>query len=95
MEGVLCGMRIWWRAGTSAPTRVIRNTLSAPAHRSAVAALGLTDFDDASGGDQPWGTVLSELVVRELGLWEKQSSAYFAGRTPLTRVENCLFYNGP
>lgn len=62
---------------------------------SAVATLGLTDFDDASGGDQPWGTVLSRLVVRELGLWEKQSSAYFAGRTPLTRVESSLFYNGP
>ena len=62
---------------------------------SAVAALGLTDFDDASGGDQPWGTLLSGLVVRELGLWEKQSRAYLAGRTPLTRVESSLFYNGP
>ena len=41
------------------------------------------------------GTLLSGLVARELALVEKQSSAYFVGRTPLSRVENCIFYNGP
>jgi hypothetical protein len=62
---------------------------------SAVASLGLTQQDDATGGEQPYGTLLSGLVVRELAIYEKQSSAYFLGRTPLSRVENSLFYNGP
>jgi hypothetical protein len=60
-----------------------------------VASLGETVQDDATGGEQPWGTVLSGIVAHELALIEKQSSAYFLGRTPLSRVENCLFYNGP
>lgn len=60
-----------------------------------VASLGETDQDDATGGEQPWGTVLSGVVAHELALFEKQSSAYFLGRTPLSRVENCIFYNGP
>jgi len=62
---------------------------------NAVAALGVTEQDDATGGEQPWGTLLSGLVARELALFEKQSSAFFLGRTPLSRVEACLFYNGP
>jgi len=62
---------------------------------NAVASLGLTDQDDATGGEQPWGTLLSGLVARELALYEKQSSAYFLGRTPLSRLENSLFFNGP
>jgi hypothetical protein len=62
---------------------------------NAVASLGKTDQDDATGGEQPWGTLLSGLVVREIALYEKQSSAYFVGRTPLSRLENSLFYNGP
>jgi hypothetical protein len=62
---------------------------------NAVASLGLTQQDDATAGEQPWGTLLSGLVVREIGLYEKQSSAYFLGRTPLSRLEASLFYNGP
>ena len=62
---------------------------------NAVASLGLSEQDDATGGEQPWGTLLSGLVVHELALYEKQSSAYFVGRTPLSRLENSLFYNGP
>jgi hypothetical protein len=62
---------------------------------NAVASLGTTQQDDATGGDQPFGTLLSGLVARELALYEKQSSAYFLGRTPLSRVEACVFFNGP
>lgn len=62
---------------------------------SAVAALGTTEQDDATGAAQPWGTLVSGVVARELGLVEKQSSAVFLGRTPLARVEASLFYNGP
>jgi hypothetical protein len=62
---------------------------------NAVASLGKTEQDDATGGEQPWGTLLSGLVARELALYEKQSSAFFVGRTPLSRLEASLFYNGP
>ena len=62
---------------------------------NAVASLGLSEQDDATGGEQPWGTLLSGLVVHEIALYEKQSSAYFVGRTPLSRLEASLFYNGP
>jgi hypothetical protein len=62
---------------------------------SAVASLGLTDQEDATGGEQPYGTLLSGLVVREIALYEKQSSAFFLGRTPLARLEASIFYNMP
>ena len=62
---------------------------------NAVASLGQSEQDDATGGEQPWGTLLSGLVVHEIALYEKQSSAYFVGRTPLSRLEASLFYNGP
>jgi hypothetical protein len=62
---------------------------------SAVASLGLTDFDDGTAGTQPWGTLMSGLFVHELGLVEKQSSAYFSGRTPLARMESSIMFNGP
>lgn len=62
---------------------------------SAVASLGMTDQEDATGGEQPFGTLLSGLVVREIALYEKQSSAFFLGRTPLARLEASIFYNMP
>jgi hypothetical protein len=62
---------------------------------SAVASLGTTDFDDGTAGTQPWGTVMTGLFVHELGLVQKQSSAYFSGRTPLARLEASVMFNGP
>lgn len=62
---------------------------------SAVASLGRSEQDDATGGEQPWGTLLSGLLAHELALYEKQSSAYFLGRTPLSRLEGSIFFNGP
>ena len=62
---------------------------------SAVTLMGDTVEDDATGGTQPWGTLLSRNVVREIGILEKQSSALFLGKSALTRVEDCVFYNGP
>jgi hypothetical protein len=62
---------------------------------NAVASLGTSEQDDGTAGNQPYGTLLSGLVARELALYEKQSSAYFVGKTPLSRVEASLFYNGP
>ena len=62
---------------------------------SAVALMGSTVEEDGTGGTQPWGTVMSHNVVREIGLLEKQSSALFLSRAALTRCESNLFFNGP
>ena len=62
---------------------------------SAVALMGDTAEDDATGGTQPWGTVVSNSVFRELGIVEKQSSAVFLGRACLARVEANVMFNGP
>ena len=62
---------------------------------SAIALMGYTDEEDGTRGEQPWGTVISGCAFSELGLLEKQSSALFLGKTPLTRFEGCLAFNGP
>jgi hypothetical protein len=62
---------------------------------SAVVEMGYTDEEDGTAGEQPWGTVITGCAVSELGLLEKQSSALFLGKTPLTRFEGNLAFNGP
>jgi hypothetical protein len=62
---------------------------------SAVTLMGDTDEDDATAATQPWGTVLARNLVHEIGILEKQSSALFLGKSALTRVEDCVFFNGP
>ena len=62
---------------------------------SAVTLMGDTEEDDATAATQPWGTVLSRNLVHEIGILEKQSSALFLGKSALTRVEHCVFFNGP
>lgn len=62
---------------------------------SAVTLLGDTDEDDATRATQPWGTLISRCLFRELGLLEKQSSALFLGKSALTRVEASVMFNGP
>lgn len=62
---------------------------------SAVTLQGDTVEDDATGGTQPWGTVMSGNLVHEIGIIEKQSSALFLSKSAFTRVENNVFFNGP
>jgi hypothetical protein len=62
---------------------------------SAVALMGDCAQDDCTGGEQPWGIVLSRNVFAELGIIEKQSSALFLGKAALTRFEGSLAFNGP
>jgi len=62
---------------------------------SAVALQGSTVEEDGTAGLQPFGTVISHNIVKEIGLLEKQSSAVFLSRSALTRVESNLFFNGP
>ena len=50
---------------------------------------------DGRSGEQPRGTVLSGNLVREYGIWQKQSSAYFAALASTATIESNVFFNGP
>jgi hypothetical protein len=50
---------------------------------------------DGRGGDFPRFTLIKNNIVRELGLWEKQASAWFQAKTAQTTIVNNLFFNGP
>ena len=50
---------------------------------------------DARDGDFPRHTTIANNVVRELGIWEKQSSAWFQAKAMQTTIVDNLFFNGP
>jgi len=62
---------------------------------SGIVLHGYSEFEDASAGEQPWGTNIFYNLFRELGLQEMQSSAWYSGKSPLTRLEGNLMFNGP
>jgi hypothetical protein len=50
---------------------------------------------DGRGGQQPWGTVIANNLVRELGIWQKQSSMWFQAVTAQTQLVDNVHFNGP
>ncbi len=50
---------------------------------------------DGTGGNQPRGTTIVGNIVREVGMWQKQSSMYFQAQACQTTLSNNVFYNGP
>ena len=50
---------------------------------------------DATDGDFPRHTLIANNVVREVGLWEKQSSAWFQAKAMQSTIRDNLFFNGP
>eukprot|EP00040_Diaphanoeca_grandis_P035793 m.225897 g.225897 ORF g.225897 m.225897 type:complete len:841 (-) comp33472_c0_seq5:209-2731(-) len=70
---------------------------------TAMAAWGFTDeFSnngtrgfDGTDGDFPRYTLIQNNVVRELGLYEKQSSAWFQAKSMQTTLRKNIFFNGP
>ncbi len=50
---------------------------------------------DMTGGDQPRGTYIGYNVFREIGVWQKQSSAVFQAEAGLSLIEHNLMYNMP
>ena len=70
---------------------------------SAVAAWGFTDELshggtlgwDATAGNIPQGTVITGNIMRESGIWEKQSSCFFQAKTAATTLLNNLCFNLP
>ena len=70
---------------------------------SAMAAWGSTDQRsangtkgwDASAGNFPRRTLVTQNVVREIGLYEKQAAAWFSAKTSQTTLRENIFFNGP
>ena len=50
---------------------------------------------DGRGGNQPRGCQIVGNIVSEVGMWEKQSSAWFQAVTAQTNISGNVFYNGP
>eukprot|EP00051_Salpingoeca_urceolata_P010779 m.132554 g.132554 ORF g.132554 m.132554 type:complete len:1047 (+) comp16850_c0_seq2:1130-4270(+) len=62
---------------------------------SAMAGWGTTDGWDGRSGDQPRGTLLAGNLVRDIGLFQKQSSSWFQARTAQTTLRDNIFFNQP
>ena len=62
---------------------------------SAVASWGETAGYDATGGEQPRGTLLQHNVMRELGIFQKQSSGWGQAKTATSTVRGNIMFNLP
>ena len=68
-----------------------------------MAAWGITDelsHDgqdgwDGTDGNHPLHTLVHGNVVRETGVWAKQSSCWFQAKTQESIISHNLFFNGP
>jgi hypothetical protein len=61
----------------------------------AMATWGDTKDYDATGGDQPRGSVVEGNLVREIGLYEKQSSFWGQAKACQTTLRHNLAFNLP
>ena len=50
---------------------------------------------DARGGEQPRGTRVLNNLFREMGIYQKQASAYFHAKSGLTEIAGNVVFNGP
>ena len=57
--------------------------------------LGCTDEDDGTGGLQPRASRVTRNYVREIGILQKQSSAWFQAKSCLNSVASNVLFNGP
>jgi hypothetical protein len=62
---------------------------------SAVAAWGYTKGIDGTDGNQPRGVQFLYNIVREIGLYQKQSSAWFQAKSCQNIIMGNIFFNGP
>jgi hypothetical protein len=62
---------------------------------SAVVTYGKSEQDDGTGAEQPWGTLIAYNLVREIGTYQLQSSAWITSRAALTRAEGNVVFNVP
>ena len=50
---------------------------------------------DARDGEQPRGTRVLNNLFREMGIYQKQASAYFHAKSGLTEIAGNVVFNGP
>ena len=50
---------------------------------------------DGRGGNQPRGTRVTNNLVHEIGIWQKQSSMWFQAATATTYLAGNVHFNGP
>ena len=62
---------------------------------SAIAAIGSSKLIDGTDGNQPRGTKVLNNLVREIGLFGKQTAAYVQSIACQTLLEGNVFFNGP
>ena len=62
---------------------------------SCVVTYGYASFNDATAGEQPWGTQINYNFMHEFGVQEMQSSGWYSGKAALTRTEGNIFFNMP
>ena len=62
---------------------------------SAIAAVGTADLIDGTLGHQPRGTQILNNLVHEIGIWGKETSAYFQSLACQTTLSGNVFFNGP
>ena len=62
---------------------------------SAIAAVGSAELIDGTLGSQPRGTQILSNLVHEIGIWGKETSAYFQGLACQTTLKGNVFFNGP
>jgi hypothetical protein len=62
---------------------------------SAIATWGDTDGYDATSGEFPMYTLIQHNVMRELGIYQKQSSAVGQCKAALTTIRNNIMFNMP
>jgi len=61
----------------------------------AIATWGDTDHYDATAGEFPMYTLIEYNIMRELGIYEKQSSAVGHSKAALTTIRNNIMFNMP
>ena len=62
---------------------------------SAIATWGETDHYDATSGNQPRGTMITNNIMREIGIYQKQSSGWGQAKTALSNITNNIMFNMP
>mmetsp|Transcript_11555 Transcript_11555/g.12404 ORF Transcript_11555/g.12404 Transcript_11555/m.12404 type:complete len:1059 (-) Transcript_11555:164-3340(-) len=60
---------------------------------NAIATWGDTDAYDATAGEYPMYTLIQHNIMRELGIYEKQSSAVGISKAALTTIRNNIMFN--
>ena len=62
---------------------------------SAIAAVGSTELIDGTNGNQPRGTKIVNNLMHEIGIYGKQTSAYFQSLACQTEFDGNILFNGP